>query len=1055
MRSTLWLILWKRFAKPLLLGSFLMLFLSMVSFAQQRTITGNITSIEDGLPLPGVNVIVQGTSTGAISDVDGNYSIDIPGGEVTLQFSYIGYEIQAIEVGTSTVIDVVLSPSLIGLEEVVVTSLGIAREKKALGYAVTELEGEEFTEARELNIANALTGKVAGVNVSNMATGPAGSSRIIIRGNSSINGQNQPLYVVDGIPMDNRNYGQAGMWGGSDEGDGTSSINPDDIQSMTVLKGGSAAALYGSRATNGVILITTKQGSRRQGIGVEFNSNFVFETVYDMTDYQTEYGHGTLGEKPLNDIDGKDNSHIAWGGRIDDSQAYIFDGTQKPYSNTFGDGTNLEDFYSPGYTWTNSLALDGGGERQVYRASISYLNNESPMPNAGFDRFNVGLTTNGTYGKLEMGAKLLYSNEDAMNRPRVSDAPGNAHQAIFAMPATIDQTYFEGDPDKPGAIWEEQTSPGTDFIEGEELSFSHPWMQNPYWAAYQYENSSTRDRMIGHFLLKYNFTDNLWIRGRAGMDWATRKRRAVEPYGTAYKRGGSVQEQIQTTRETNLEWMAGYDNIWGEFGVNVFVGGNMMRYNWERVQLNSSNMNIPFFHSVGNGANQSISYGYSSKGINSLFGSAEFSYGGFLFLTGTARNDWFSTLNPETNSILYPSVSLSYVFSQQFNMPSWFTYGQFRAAWAEVGGDTDPYNTLLTYSLTGAGHLNYPMGRISQGSIPNPDLKPLTKSDFEIGVDLRFFENRLGLDIAYYKATTTDDILSATISGSSGFGGTTVNIGEINNSGIEFLLTVTPIRGDLTWDISLNFASNENQVVRLSEDGSIDRLQVGEPRTRWAYIYQIVDEPYSSILGFTHRTINGEKVYDPLTGRPIITDELSYLGQGVHKYIGGINNAFSYKGFNLSFLIDYKLGGDIYSGTNVRLVSWGLHQMTVEGREDGIPISGVDPDGNALDMVITDQGDIQGYWSGYANASDNFIYDASFWKLRQIVLGYTFSGKMMANLPFRSVNLSFVGRNLWLISGHVDNIDPEMNYQNGNAQGLDYFGMPQTRSYGFNLRVTF
>ncbi|MCK5067778.1 MAG: SusC/RagA family TonB-linked outer membrane protein, partial [Bacteroidales bacterium] len=635
--------LWKRYVKHLLLSTFLLFILGAVTFAQQRTITGTVTSSSDGLSLPGVNVVIQNAAIGTITNAQGYYSLEIPDGDVSLQFSFVGFEVQVIAVGNSTVIDVSLAPSLIGLDEVVVTSLGIAREKKALGFAVTEVSGEEFTEARELNIANALTGKVAGVNVSNMATGPAGSSRIIIRGNSSINANNQPLYVVDGIPMDNNNYGQAGMWGGTDEGDGTTSINPDDIESMTVLKGGSAAALYGSRATNGVILITTKKGTRKQGIGVEFNTNYVFEAIYDLTDYQTVYGHGDLGVKPLNNIDGLGQSDVAWGARIDDSQAYIFDGTQKPYTNTFSDGTNVKDFYSNGSSWTNSLAIDGGGERQVYRASFSYLSNESPMPNAGFDRFNMGLSTNGTYGKLELGAKILYSNEEAMNRPMVSDAPGNPSQAIFAMPATIDQSYFEGDPDKPGAIWDEQYSPGTDFINGEELSFSHPWMQNPYWSAYQYENSSTRDRMIGHALLKYNFTDNLWVRGRAGMDWSTRKRHRVVPYGTAYQRGGSVQECEFNVRETNYEWMAGYDNIWGEIGVNVFVGGNLMRREYEGLHLHSSNMNIPFFHSVGNGASQTISYDYDIKGINSLFGSAELSYGGFLFLTGTARNDWFST----------------------------------------------------------------------------------------------------------------------------------------------------------------------------------------------------------------------------------------------------------------------------------------------------------------------------------------------------------------------------------------------------------------------------
>ncbi len=1022
------------------------------AWAQERQVSGTVTSAEDGTSLPGVSILIVGTTSGTVTDAEGSYKLSVPDG-ATLRYSYIGYRNQEIRVGNRSVIDVVLESDVSQLQEVVVTSLGIERDRMALGYAVSEVSGDEFTEARELNVANALSGRIAGVNVSNMATGPAGSSRVIIRGNTSISGNNQPLYVVDGIPMDNSNFGQAGMWGGADQGDGTSSINPDDIENITVLKGGAAAALYGSRASNGVILITTKKGTKRKGVGVEFNSNYVVEALYDQTEYQDQYGHGSEGQAPSTPQEGLSWSDATWGANIDQVQtAYIFDGSQKPYTRVGADGNNFKNFYDPGHTWTNTLALNGGGENQTYRVSASYMDNQSPMPNAGFDRFNLGLNTQGTYGKFEFGAKALYSNENTQNRPRVSDAPGNPHISIFTMGPTMDEAWFKGDPDKPGAIWEEQTNPGTDRIIGEELSWSHPWKQNPYWAAYQFEDSDTRDRMIGHVLGKYNVTDDFWVRARAGMDWQHRDERNLTPYGTEFQRGGSVNENSITVREINMEWMAGYDKVWGEFGVNAFVGGNYMRRLYEFKGLNGSNFNIPFFNAVSNGANQGIGYGFSEEGINSLFGSVELSYGGYLYLTATAREDWFSTLNPETNNILYPSFSLSYVFSDMLTMPSWISDGKFRAAWAQVGGATSPYGTLLTYSLQGQGHLGYPMGRVSQNVIPNPDLKPLTKTDWEVGFDMNFLDYRLGLDIAYYQAVTTDDILDATISIASGFSGTKVNIGEMENKGLELLLTGNPIRSELTWDIAVNFAINNNNVNSLSE--GITRLQVGEPRTRWAFIQHIVGEPYSSIVGFTHAEINGQKVYDPLTGFPVITDTLSLLGNGVHKYTGGITNSFTWKNWNLSFLLDAKLDADIYSGTNVRITGWGLHQQTVEGRETGITVSGVDPEGQPVNMTV-DPENVQGWWGRYSNASDYFVYDASFIKLRQMTFGYTFPGSLLSNTPFSYLNLSFVARNLWVIYKNLDNIDPEMNYSNVNAQGLDYFGMPQTRSYGFNLRVRF
>ncbi|MFC2125424.1 SusC/RagA family TonB-linked outer membrane protein [Bacteroidota bacterium] len=1041
---------------------FLMIFTCLPSlWAQDRLVSGKVTADEDGSALPGVNVMIMGTTEGVITDMDGNYKVSVPDG-ATLGFSYIGFAGQEIAVGNRSVIDVSMLTDATELQEVVVTALGITRDKMALSSSVTEVEGDQFTEARELNIANALAGHVAGVNVSNMGTGPAGSTRVIIRGNASISGGNQPLYVIDGIPMDNSDQGQAGMWGGNDWGDGTSSINPDDIESISVLKGANAAALYGSRASNGVILITTKKGGKKKGLGVEFNSNYVFETVYDQTEYQTEYGHGGNGEPPEN---ASSVGLSAWGGPLDGSipLAWGRDSVMRPYVNTFEEegqngitGNNFKKFYEPGTTFTNSLAVSGGDAKQNFRASLSYLDNNSPMQNAGFDRLNASLNANGQYGKFTLGAKILYSNEKAKNRPRVSDSPGNPHQAIFNMPSSMDITDYQGDPDKPGATYTKPDGSrvvitGSNHEDGEELNVFGTWLQNPYWAAYQYVGTTDRDRVIGSFLGRYDITDWLFVHLRAGTDWNMHRRESLEPYGTAYRRGGGGNTRNRTTRETNMEWLLGVNKTFGEIGLNAFVGGNWMRRKYEEIGISYSDFNIPFYHSPSNGNSQSFFYGFNEKGINSLFGSVELNYGGFIYLTATAREDWFSTLNPETNNILYPSVGVSYVFSDMFTMPSFVTAAKVRGSWAQVGGDTDPYATLLTYGLEGAGHLSRPLGRISQSSIPNANLKPLTSSEYEFGFDVRFFENRLGLDFTYYRQLTTDDILSATISVGSGFTGTTVNIGEMENKGIEFLLTATPVRGDLTWDVSFNIANNISEVLALGS--GIEKLGGTEPRTRQAYIYHVVGKPYSSIWGYTHNSIGGEKMYRD-NSEPIFTDTISLIGQGVHPVTGGINNSFTYKNFVLSFLIDFKLGGDIYSGTNTRLTQWGFHEMTLEGRDGTKQISGVTAEGAPLSMTIaTDQ--IDNYWNQYANCSENMMYDASFWKFRQVTLGYNFPASILDKTPFSYLNLSFVGRNLWVISKHLDNIDPEMMYNSNNYQGLDYFAMPQTRSYGFNLRVRF
>lgn len=1030
--------------------------------------------------MPGVNVIVKGTSSGTTTDSNGRYTLDVGDGTV-LVFSFIGYMTQEVEVGARTTVDVTLSEDIRQLSEVIVTALGIEREVKALNYSVSEVKGDEFVQARENNLAAQLSGRVAGVNVSKASSGPAGSTRVVIRGNKTLSGGN-PLYVIDGIPMDNTNFGQAGLWGGRDEGDGLTSINPDDIESITVLKGASAAALYGGRAGFGVINITTKKGAARRGLGIEFNSNYVFETVNDLRDLQHEFGAGNfVGETPskpttLQQAFSWGSSH--WGPRLDGSNVLQFDGVARPYSYV---GDNWDKFFETGHAWTNSLALTGGGENQTFRFSVSDLRSTSVLPNSGFDRTNATLSTNARFAdKLTLDAKIMYSHEFAHNRPVLSDSPGNAVQSMWIIPNNVDVDIYRGDPNKLGAIPEGISDElltiygqgGDARLPGQEwLPAANNWGQNPWWATYQFIDDDTRDRIISSGSLRYDITDFLWISGRIGLDWYTRRSTSLTPEGTGYQLGGARSEAEDRTRETNMEWMLGFDKEFGKISVNAFVGGNRMRRTWERISADGSGFNVQFFPAINNTSSRNFGYGFDEMGINSLFGSAEIGYNGVLFITATGREDWFSVLNPEYNHYFYPSVGASFVFSDAFStLPTWLSFGKVRVSWAQVAtANLGPYNANLTYSLSGAPHLGRSMATFSQaqgnnGTIPNPLLQPAVSTETEIGLDLRFLNNRIGVDFTYYFQKTTKDILAVTISRASGFGATYVNVGEMENKGIELLLTGTPVQGPLTWDVSLNLAKNNNKVTYLAD--GIDEVVGEEPRTRNVFIKHIVGYPYGMITGrVQQRDPNGNPIFFE-DGRPVATSEYVPIGNGIADWTGGFNNSFTWKGFNLSFLIDFKIGGDIFSGTNNRLIQNGLHKKSLLGREGEAPlhVTGVVNTGTAespvytpIDRDLTPR-EARDYWGsvgGEATAiSDMFIYDASFSKLRQVVLGYTLPRTLLSKTPFQKVTVSFVARNLAIISKNIENVDPESMYStNAGAQGLEYFAMPSTRSYGFNLNL--
>ena len=1020
--------------KRLLLFTSLVLFLSTAALAQ-RTVQGTVKD-QGGETLIGVNVLEAGTSNGTITDLDGKYSLTVREG-ASLQFSLVGYESTTMAVGSQSMIDVTMGEG-VQLGEVVVTALGIQRERKALGYSVTEISGDDFVQAREINVANALAGKVAGVNVSNMATGAGGSSRVVIRGNSSLTGNNQPLYVVDGIPIDNSNLGNAGMWGGQDWGDGVSSLNPDDIETMTVLKGNTAAALYGARAANGVILVTTKSGAKRKGIGVEVSSNYTFENVINTYDFQNVYGSGDRGIKPANAADAEAFGLYAWGAKLDGSNVVQFDGVARPYADI---GSNLDRFYRTGSTWTNSLGLSGGDENYNFRIGVTNLQNEGIIPNSGLDRNTFTGKINARFlNRLSATLSGSYIKEDVRNRPRLSDSPGNANYTAWSMPANVNIETLKG-PNGNGS--------GED---GRELQFNdNIFVTNPYWAAYRFRANNEKDRLLGNLTLRYELTDWLFVQGRMGMDTYNERRTSMTPYGTAYAPLGQIDvERSFDFIETNMDVMVGATKQVGAIGLNVFVGGNQMKQNSEFLSASGQQFSIPFLEEITNTRNRSIGYGISKRQINSLFGSAEISYNNFLYLTATARQDWWSTLPENDNGLLYPSVGMSFVLSDAFELPRAIDFAKLRASWAQVGGDTDPYQLLLDYGLYGQGHFGQPLGGITSGQIPNSALVPLTNTEFEVGMDFRMFKNRLGVDFSYYNRKTENDILRAGVSGTSGFGTRVVNVGELRNTGVELLLNIVPVKTNkFNWDLSFNMAYNDSEVVRLltpEQDG--EQLFQDESRTRSAYIYQIEGKPYSSIMGFRYaRDDNGDIMLDD-DGLPMRGD-FDLLGQGVHPFTLGVNNTFSFKSFSFSFLIDGKFGGDIYAATNAFAYLRGLHENTLEGRETGeIRL----PDGNTTKL---EPQNVQDYWGRVFNISEEFVQDASFIKLRQFTLGYRLPSAFVSKTPFNSASISLVGRNLLLLYSKVDNIDPESTYSNGNAQGLEMFGVPQTRSFGVDLRFGF
>lgn len=1048
--------------KKFLFSSVLLLFCFMQSFAQ-RTVIGRVTS-SDGNPLSGASVVAVGNKTGARTDTDGKFSIDVSPNSNELEISFVGYNTQKVSIEGRNEISVSLQASANSLNEVVVTALGIKREKRSLTYAVSEVKGSDLTQARSVNVANSLEGKVAGLNVAGTATGAGGSTRITIRGNGSLSGNNQPLLVVDGIPMSNQsvntlggNAGSStiGMWGGQDKGDGISSLDPDNIESVSVLKGGTAAALYGSRASNGAILVTTKSGSRNKdgAIGLEINSNIVAESLLykKFDDYQYEYGIGDAptgqlqGQKPVPPNAGANFQTNSYGAKLDGSPVVQFDGVARPYSAV---KDNLTKFYNTGMTFTNTVAMSGGNDKIVYRASLSDLNNKGIMPNSTLRRDNASINLSGTMSRrLSFIGNIKYISEKTHNRPIVSDSPGNAAYSIWTLPSSLSAETLKNNMLTP---------------EGNEFVYTNnQYVQNPYYATQRFRRDDQKNRVITSFEPKYNFTDWLYLKALTGFDKFHYDNTQITPTGAGFQLGGSYSRGNISFSESNLGLILGVNrNIGKKFTINAIVGGNLMKQSVITDNVGGGPFNIPFFYDISNVNPSSVgaSHGDYEKRINSVYGSADLSFNNYLFLNLTARNDWFSSLTPPAtykgtfaNNIFYPSIGLSFVLSDALKLPDFINYAKLRASWAQVGGDTDPYQLSLTYGLAGA-FFGAPLAQIGPSTIPNPQLVPLVSTTDEAGLEARFFDDRLGIDFTYYNRITTKDIVSATVSPTSGYTGAVFNVGKVTNKGIELLLSyrVGNYKG-LTWEPSFNLAYNKSLVVALY--GDLTQITSDKPRSQTAFIAQEIGKPYDEVqvVAF-QRNASGQIVYDP-SGMPIAATKLKDMGTGVSPLTMGFSNSFRYKSFNLSFLVDAKFGGVIYSGTQALAYRYGLAKGTLPGRETGVTGQGVEAaDGKTPNSAVTQA---EAYYANMYNFGEPFVFKSDFIKLRSISFGYTIPHDKISGTPFKEVTVSLVARNFWTIKKYTPNIDPESNYSSGNAQGLEFTGLPITKTVGVNVNLKF
>ncbi|PXV57127.1 TonB-linked SusC/RagA family outer membrane protein [Dysgonomonas alginatilytica] len=1054
-------------AKALLLTLFL---LGGTVIYAQTTINGEVYD-RNRLPLPGVSITLKSSAkVNTATDFDGKFSIkvseDLP---VTLVFNFLGYRTQEVDVYDSNEpISVTLSENNNLLDEVVVTALGISREKKSLGYTTQEIKGNDLNQNGETNLLNSLSGRVAGVRITN-SQGDMGSSRIVIRGETSISGENSPLFIVDGIPVDNSQKNSGGAT--RDFGNTIADINPEDIESMSVLKGPNAAALYGSRAARGVILITTKSGKGQKGLGISVNSGIHFATVATLPSFQNSFGQGMDGL--FSYVDGKggginDGVDESWGPAMNGQliPQFFSNGKAVPF---VANPDNVRDFFRTGVTYDNSISIAGSDTKYDFRLGVNNQKQKGIVPNTELSRTNFTINTNYHITKdITVGTTANYIITDAPNLPG-GPSGGRAAGVMLQF------------------LWFGRQVDINELKNNRAVNWNNSYYSNPYWNAYYNTVSQKRNRLIGDVHLEAKIIEGLTFNFRSGTDYYNDRRKYKIKYGTNGTPFGSYAEDAYTINETNTEGILRYNTkLSDDFSLDALVGTNVLNRSEENNYQKAPRLAIPDLYTLTNSRDAIVTSNNSIKlrRIYSVYSSAQFGYKNYAYLNLTARNDWSSTLPRNNRSYFYPSVSASLVLSEALDIKNdVLSFLKVRGGWSEVGNDNDPHNLYTVFD----GQTPFGDNPIQTSSTKklNPELKPERTRSTELGFELGLWGNKVSIDASYYNTNSYDQIIAVNTSAASGHLSQLLNAGNLNNKGFEVQLNVLPIETKkFKWNVGLNYSRNISKLTRMDDKGELDSYTIGS--SNGVSVLASVGKAYGALFGTAYLRDKDGNIIVNASGLPQSDPTLKVLGHFTPTWIGGISNSFTYKNIQLSFLIDASIGGSIYSGTNRTGMYTGVLEQTMPGRnadngglyyyfqnndkegskilldarrapngetvyQDGMIFNGVTADGQKNTTVIS----AQQYYKASYNISEAYLYDADYIKFREITLSYSFDKTLTKRLGLQGATVSFVGRNLFFIYKDAPNIDPETAFNTGNAQGLESLSLPTTRTIGFNLNLKF
>ena len=1018
-----------------------MVFGCSITLLAQKTVSGQVLEKDTNMPLIGVSIVVKNSNKGVTTNFDGNYEIKGINDTHVLVFSYLGYKTQEVSVGNQTKINVTLTTDAQEMDEVVITALNIQRDKESLGYSVSQVSSEEVNVAKENNIMSSLSSKVAGLQVSQGNTGVDGSSRILLRGVTTINGSNRPLVVVDGIPISS-GAGGGSQWGGVDRGDALSDINPDDVESISVLKGAGAAAAYGSLGMHGVILITTKSGKKQNGIGISLNSSFSFTEISLTPDLQNEYGSGAFGGFAPIGGDGRPILDYPY------SWSYGPKLQGQSYTNWLGQpdvyeahGNPYKQFYQKGSSASNSVAFEGLSDKGAFRVSITDENSRGIIANNTLTKQTITIRgkTNLT-DRFSVDGKMTYLTSKVNNRPSLAEDGANTALQLSLMPRDIRLSDVRNN---------------TVNANGEEIKWNlDNTFNNPYWSQNNVKNIDKKDRFQGIVSANWDVADNFKITGKSGMDYIISDYTNYAARGSQFQSNGlgNYGHSTGKSRIWNSDILATYNTRISDVKMTLSLGSNYRDEYSSNVNISGTDSKVPNFYKISNYKNSYSSEYTSQKGVYSYYGLGQFSYRGFLYFDATLRNDNSSALPKENNSYWYHSENMSLLFSKMLGMESnTFNKGKLRGSFAKVGNDTGPYRTQAVYNVDQTVTLPYTVGSIPS-SLPSFNLRPESSESWEVGAELGFFNNRLQFDFTYYETTTKDQIMAVPISGSTGYASTVINAGVVSNKGYEFQLNAVPFESDnFEWNLGFNFTKSNSTVESLNEG-----LESITLNSLWAVSVEArPGEEFGSIYGYDYLRDNfGKKLID--NNGYAQKGERTKLGSITPDWYGGITNKFRYKNFSVSTLISIQQGGEFYSYGRAYRTFFGTDARSLPGRETGIIADGINENTGFVnttpaDAMLTHYSDI------FTNeiATDQ-VLDASNIKFKELILTYNLPSSLLRNTFIQTGSLSAVGRNLFFIYNAAGDIDPEAGFSSGPTGGaLEHSSLPSTRSYGLNLTINF